>query len=165
MITGEHPIFIFLGKILSGHIISVHQVSSEMGCTHKCLSSPKCASFNFEIQQSRSLSTCELNAVSKMSSDDKLKSRHGFAYYEPFTPRERQKQEIAVFSPTTRDLITQAATTQGTQEVSPTQDEAAISPSSVPSTQPATIEAPGKWFAKLKIGCHETSHPKEFRLL
>ena len=149
MITEEHTIFIFLGETLSGHVISVHQTSGEIHCTRKCLSNPKCASFNFEIQQSRPLSTCELNAVSR-TSDNKLESRHGFAYYEPLTPRERPKQEITDFSPTTSNLITEAATSQGTQKVSPTQDEAAIPLSRVPSTQPATTAAPGKWFAKSK---------------
>ena len=144
MITEEHTIFIFLGEALSGHVISVHQTSGEIHCTRKCLSNPKCASFNFEIQQSRSLSTCELNTVSR-TSDNKLESRHGFAYYEPLTPRERPKQERAPFSPTTSNLITEAVTTQGTQEVSPNQGEAATPASSVPSTEPATIAAPGKW--------------------
>ena len=102
----------------------MHQASSEIACTHKCLSNPKCASFNFEIQQSRSLSTCELNAVSKTSPNNKLISRNGFAYYEPLTPRERLKQQTTAFSPTTRNLITEARTTQGTQEGSPTQDQA-----------------------------------------
>ena len=85
MITKEHNIFMFLGKALLGHVISVHQASSEIDCTRKCLSNPKCASFNFEIKQSQSLSICKLNnvTVSRMSSNNKLQSRDGFAYYEP----------------------------------------------------------------------------------
>ncbi|XP_067025599.1 mucin-7-like isoform X2 [Acropora muricata] len=129
------------GKALSGHVISVHQASSEIACTHKCLSNPKCASFNFELQQSRSLSTCELNAVSRTSPYNELKSRHGFAYYEPLTPREMPKQEITGFSPTTSNLIMARTTTQGAQEVSPTQDQATTPASRVPSTQPATTAA------------------------
>ena len=129
------------------------QASSEIACTHKCLSNPKCASFNFEIQQSRSLSTCELNAVSRTSPNKKLNSRSGFAYYEPLTPRERPKQSITAFSPTTSNLIMAASSTQGTQEVSPTQDQATTPASRVPSTQPTTTAAPGKWFAKSK-GLH-----------
>ena len=128
----------------------MHQASSEIACTHKCLSNPKCASVNFEIQQSRSLSTCELNAVSRTSPYNELKSRHGFAYYEPLTPNERPKQQITGFSPTTSNLIMATTTTQGAQEVSPTQDQAATPASRVPSTQPATTAAPGKWFAKSK---------------
>ena len=119
----------------------MHQASSEIACTHKCLSNPKCASFNFELQQSRSLSTCELNAVSRTSPYNELKSRHGFAYYEPLTPREMPKQEITGFSPTTSNLIMARTTTQGAQEVSPTQDQAATPASRVPSTQPATTAA------------------------
>ena len=136
------------------------QASSEIACTHKCLSNPKCASFNFEIQQSRSLSTCELNAVSRTSPNSKLKSRHGFAYYEPLTPRERPKQQITAFSPTTSyiimgafspttsNIIMGASTAQGTQEVISTQDQATTPGTRIPSTQPATTAAPGKWFAK-----------------
>mgnify|MGYP000733666413 FL=1 len=147
-VTKESTIFIFLGKALSGHVISVHQASSEIACTHKCLSNPKCASFNFELQQSRSLSTCELNAVSMTSPNSKLKSRNGFAYYEPLTPNERPKQQITAFSPTKSNLKIAASTTQGTQETSPTQDQASTPASRVPSTQPATTAAPSKWFAK-----------------
>ena len=84
-------------------------------------------------------------------SNNKLESRHGFAYYEPLTPRERPKQESAAFSPTTSNLITEAVTTQGTQQVSPNQGEAATPLSSVPSTQPATTAAPGKCFAKSRV--------------
>ena len=131
----------------------MHQANSEIACTHKCLSNPKCASFNFEIQQSRSLSTCELNAVSRASPNSKLKSRHAFAYYEPLTPNERPKQQITAFSPTKSNLKMAASTAQGGQEVSPTQDQAATLASGVPSTQPATTAAPGKWFAKSK-GTH-----------
>ena len=150
-VTKESTIFIFLGKALSGHVISVHQASSEIACTHKCLSNPKCASFNFEIQQSpRSLSTCELNAVSRTSPNNKLNSRNGFAYYEPLTPNERPKQQITAFPPTTSNLRMATTTTQGAQEVSPTQDQAATPASMFPSTQPATTAAPGKWFAKSK---------------
>ncbi|XP_067025601.1 uncharacterized protein [Acropora muricata] len=127
------------GKALSGHVISVHQASSEIACTHKCLSNPKCASFNFEIQQSpRSLSTCELNAVSRTSPNNKLNSRNGFAYYEPLTPNKRPKQQITAFPPTTSNLRMATTTTQGAQEVSPTQDQATTPASRVPSTQPAT---------------------------
>ena len=132
----------------------MHQASSEIACTQKCLSNPKCASFNFEIQQSRSLSTCELNSVSRTSPYNVLKSRAGFAYYEPLTPRnERPKQQITAFSPTTSNLIIATTTTQGAQEVSPTQDQAATPASRVPSTQPTITAAPGKWFAKSK-GTH-----------
>ena len=152
-VTKESTIFIFLGKALSGHVISVHQASSEIACTHKCLSNPKCASFNFEIQQSRSLSTCELNAVSRTSPSNKLNSRHGYAYYEPLKLRERPKQQTTAFSPTTRNLIMAASTTQGAQEVSPTQDQATTPASRVPSTQPTITAASGKWFAKSK-GTH-----------
>ncbi|XP_074610058.1 uncharacterized protein LOC141864228 isoform X2 [Acropora palmata] len=145
------------GKALSGHVISVHQASSEIACTHKCLSNPECASFNFEIQQSRSLSTCELNAVSRMSPNNKLNSRSGFAYYEPLTPRERPKQQTTAFSPTTRNLIMAASTTQGTQEVSPTQDQATTPASRVPSTQPTTTAAPvsncGQQWHAYRSGC------------
>ena len=131
----------------------MHQASSEIACTHKCLSNPKCASFNFEIQQSRSLSTCELNAVSRTSRNNELKSRHGFAYYEPLTLNERPKQQIIAFPPRTSNLIMATTTTQGAQEVSPTQDQAATPASRVPSTQPTTTAAPGKWFVKSK-GTH-----------
>ena len=148
----KSTIFFFLGKTLSGHVISVHQASSEIACTHKCLSNPQCASFNFEIQQSRSLSTCELNAVSRTSPNNKLETRDGFAYYEPLTPRERPKQQITAFSQTS-NLITEAATTQGTQAVSPTQDEATTPASRVPSTQSAITPGPGKRFTKSK-GTH-----------
>ena len=134
----------------------MHQTRNELDCSHKCLSKPKCASFNFEIKQSRSLSTCELNNLSRMSSNNKLQSRDGFAYYEPLIPRERSKQEITAITPTTTNVITATVTTQ---EVRPTQAEAAIIPSSVPSaTQPATTAAPGKWFAKLK-GTHSNLLP------
>ena len=95
------------------------------------------------FQQSRSLSICELNNASRASSNNKYKRNDSFAYYEPITPRERPKQEIAAFCPTTSNIITDAVTTQGTKEVSPTQDEAATPPSRVPSTQPATTAAPG----------------------
>ena len=99
-VTEEHSIFIFLGNALTGHTISVHQTRSELDCSHKCLSNPKCASFNFEIQQSRSLSACELNNVSRISSNDKLKRNDSFAYYEPITSMERPTQEITAFTPT-----------------------------------------------------------------
>ena len=91
--------------------------------------------------------------MTRASPNSKLKSRHGFAYYEPLTPRERPKQQITAFSPTTSNLIMEATTTQGTQAVSPTQDEATTPTSRVPSTQPAATAAPGKWFAKSK-GTH-----------
>ena len=147
MITEEHLILIFLGKALTGHVISVHQASSEIDCTRKCLSNPKCVSFNFEIPQSRFLSICELNNVSMTSSNNKLKRNDSFAYYEPITPMERPKQEISAFCPTTSNIITDAATTQGTEEVSPTQDQAETPSSTVSSTQAATTAAPGKRFA------------------
>ena len=161
-VTKESTIFIFLGKALSGHVISVHQASSEIACTHKCLSNPKCASFNFEIQQSRSFSTCELNAVSGTSPYNELKSRHGFAYYEPLTPRERPKQQITVFSPTTSNLITEETTTQSTQEVGPTQDQATTPASRVRSTHPTTTAAPGKWFAKSE-GTHSPRPSRQLK--
>ena len=80
--------------------------------------------------------------MSRMSSNNKLKRNDSFAYYEPVTPRERPKQEIAPFCPTTSNIITDGAITQGTQEVSPAQDQAATPLSSEPSTQPATTAAP-----------------------
>ena len=135
IITEEHLILIFLGKALTGHVISVHQAISEIECTRKCLSNPKCASFNFEIPQSRFLSICQLNNVSMTSSNNKLKRNDSFAYYEPITPMERPKQEISAFCPTTSNIITDAATTQGTEEVSPTQDQAETPSSSVSSTK------------------------------
>ena len=135
------------------------QASSEIACTKWCLSNPKCASFNFEIRQLRSLSTCELNAVTRASPNSKLKSRHGFAYYEPLTPRKRPKQQITAFSRTTSNLIMEATTTQGTQA---TPDEAAT-PTRVPSTQPAKTAAPGKWFAKSK-GSH-SPRPRQLKAL
>ena len=116
----------------------MHQTRSELDCSHKCLSNPKCASFNFEIQQSRSLSTCELNNVSRISSNNKLKRNDSFAYYEPITPMERSKQEIAAFCPTTSNIITEATTARGTQGISTSQDQAVTPASSVPSTRPAT---------------------------
>ena len=161
-VTKESTIFIFLGKALSGHVISVHQASSEIACTHKCLSNPECASFNFEIQQSRSLSTCELNAVSRTSPYNELNSPSGFAYYEPLTPREMPKQQTTAFSPTTSKLMMAASTTQGTQEASPTRDQATTPASRVPSTQPTTTAAPGKWFAKSK-GTHSPRPSRELK--
>ena len=149
MITEEHLILIFLGKALTGHVISVHQVSSEIDCTRKCLSNPKCASFNFQIPQSRFLSICELNKVSITSSNNKLNRNDSFAFYEPISPMERPKQEIAAFCPTTRNIITDAATTQGTKEVSTTQDQTETPWNCVSSTQAATTAAPGRWFAWL----------------
>ena len=143
-------LFVLLGVALTGHIISVHQNRTGLDCSHKCLSNPKCASFNFEIQQSRSMSICELNNVSRMSSNNKLKRRDSFAYYEPLTPRQRPKQEIAAFRPTTSNLITEAATTQGRQEISTSQGIAATPASGVPSTQPATTAAPGKCRHQIK---------------
>ena len=154
--------FVLLGETLTGHIISVHLTRNELDCSHKCLRNPKCASFNFEIKQSRSLSTCELNNLSRMSSNNKLQSRDGFTYYEPLTLRERPKQEITAITPTTSNII---MTTVTTEEVSPTQAKAAIILSSVPSaTQPATTAAPGKWFAKLK-GTHSNLPPINWKLL
>ena len=90
--------------------------------------------------------------MSRMFSTNKLKRNDSFAYCEPSTLRQRPKQEIAAFCPTSH-IITEAATKQGTQ-VTPTQDHAATPSSSVPSTRPATTAAPGvttapgKWFAK-----------------
>ncbi|XP_044182732.1 LOW QUALITY PROTEIN: tetranectin-like [Acropora millepora] len=145
------------GKALSGHVISVHQASSEIACTQKCLSNPKCASFNFEIQQSRALSTCELNAVSSTSPNNKLNSRSGFAYYEPLTPRETPKQQTTAFPPTTSKLMMAASTTQDTQEASPTRDQATAPASRVPSTQPTTKAAPvsncGQEWHTYRSGC------------
>ena len=141
----------------------MHQASSEIACTQKCLSNPKCASFNFEIQQSRSLSTCELNAVSSTSPNNKLNSRSGFAYYEPLTPRETPKQQTTAFPPTTSKLMMAASTTQDTQEASPTRDQATAPASRVPSTQPTTTAAPGKWFAKSK-GTH-SPRPRQLKAL
>ncbi|XP_015771820.1 PREDICTED: lithostathine-like isoform X2 [Acropora digitifera] len=89
------------GEALAGHVISVYQTRNELDCTHKCISNPKCASFNFEIQRSPPLSTCELNNVSRTSSNNKLKKRDGFTYYEPLTPREKQNQEIKAITPPT----------------------------------------------------------------
>ena len=144
-------LFVLLGVALTGHINSVHQTRTELDCSHKCLSNPKCASFNFEIQESRSLSICELNNVSRMSSNNKLKRRGSFAYYEPLTPRQRPRQEIAAFCLTTSNLITEAATTEGTQEVGTSQDIAATPAGSVPSAQPATRAEPGKWLPNQRV--------------
>ena len=99
------------------------------------------------------------------SSNNKLKRNDNFTYYEPITPIERPNQEISVFCPTTSNIITDAATTQGTEEASPTQDQAGTPSSSVSSTQAATTAASGKWFNLL--GCNETWYlwyPNEFRL-
>ena len=85
--------------------------------------------------------------MSMTSSNNKLKRNDSFAYYEPITPMERSKQEISAFCPTTNNIITDAATTQGTEEVSPTQGQAETSSSTVSSTQAATTAAPGKRFA------------------
>ena len=134
-----------LGEVLTGHIISVHQTRNELDCSHKCLSNPECASFNFEIQQSRSLSTCELNNVSSIFSNNKLKRKDSFAYYEPLIPKERPKQQITGFYPTTSNIITKTTTTRGTQEVSTSQDQAATLASRVPSIERAITDAPGKW--------------------
>ncbi|XP_068759772.1 uncharacterized protein [Montipora capricornis] len=84
------------GEALSGQVILVHQVSSELDCAQKCLLSTKCASYNFEVHCSRSSCTCELNAVSKTSSGDALQRREGFAYYEPVTIQMTQQE----FAPT-----------------------------------------------------------------
>ena len=92
---------VLLGKALTGYIISVHQTRNELDCSHQCLSNPTCTSFNFEIQRLRSLSTCELNNVLRTSSNNKLQSRDGFAYYEQLTLRERPKQEITARTLTT----------------------------------------------------------------
>ncbi|XP_067025792.1 macrophage mannose receptor 1-like [Acropora muricata] len=145
------------GVVLTGHIISVHQTRNVLDCTHKCLSNPECASFNFEIQQSRFLSICELNNVSSISSNHKLKRKDSFVYYEPLTPKERPKQQIAGFYPTTSNIITKTTTTRGTQEVSTSQDQATIPASRVPSTQRATTAAPvtncGQQWHAYKSGC------------
>ena len=132
-VTEEHPIFVFLlGEALAGYTIAVHHTRSELDCSYKYLSNPKCASFNFEIQQSRSLSTCELNNVSTIYSNNKLKRNDSFAYYEPITSMERPTQEITAFSPTRSNIIAEASTTKGTQEASPTEDQAATPQNSVP---------------------------------
>ena len=73
--------------------------------------------------------------MSRTYSNNTLKRNDSFAYYEPITPRERPKQEIPA--------LCAAVTTQGTQEVSPTQDQAATSLRSVPSAQLTTTVAPG----------------------
>ncbi|XP_015751197.1 PREDICTED: tetranectin-like isoform X2 [Acropora digitifera] len=145
------------GVVLTGHIISVHQTRNVLDCTHKCLSNPECASFNFEIQQSRFLSICELNNVSSISSNHKLKRKDSFVYYEPLIPKERPKQQIADFYPTTSNIITKTTTTRGTQEVSTSQDQAATLASRVPSIQRATTAAPvtncGQQWHAYKSGC------------
>ncbi|KAK2553987.1 hypothetical protein P5673_024693 [Acropora cervicornis] len=139
------------GEVLTGHIISVHQTRNELDCSHKCILNSKCASFNFEIQQSRFLSICELNNVSSISPNHKLKRKDSFAYYEPLPPKERPKQQIPVtgFYPTTSNIIMETTTTRGTQEVSPTQDQATTPASRVPSTQRATTATPGKYYIGL----------------
>lgn len=87
------------GEALSGHIILVHQVSSELDCAQKCLLSTKCASYNFEVHSARSLCTCELNAVSNTSSGDALQRREGFAYYEPVTIQMTQQDFAPTLAP------------------------------------------------------------------
>ena len=88
-----------------------------------------------------------------MSSNNKLKRRGSFAYYEPLALRQRPKQDFVALCPTTGNLITEAATTQGKQEIMTSQDIAATPASSVPSTQPATTvtAAPGKWPANQRV--------------
>lgn len=113
----------FLGKALTDHVVAVQEASSEIDCTSKCLSNPNCASFNFEIQQPRPPSICELNNVLRMYSNDTLKRNDSFAYYEPITPRERPKKEIPALCPTTSKIMR-----------------------SVPSAQLTTTVAPGKLF-------------------
>jgi len=145
------------GEALTGHIISVHQTRNVLECGHKCLSNPECASFNFEIQESRFLSICELNNVSSISSNNKLKRKDSFAYYEPLTRKERPKQQITGFSPTTSNIMTKTTTTRGTQEVSTSQYQAVTPASKVPSIQPATTAAPvsncGQQWHAYKSGC------------
>ncbi|XP_074609875.1 uncharacterized protein LOC141864040 [Acropora palmata] len=145
------------GEVLTGHIISVHQTRNELDCSHKCLSNPECASFNFEIQQSRSLSICELNNASSISSNSKLKRKESFVYYEPLIPKERPKQQITGFYPTTSNIITKTTTTRGTQEVSTSQYQAPTLASRVPSTQRAKAAAPvsncGQHWHAYKSGC------------
>ncbi|KAK2553986.1 Lithostathine [Acropora cervicornis] len=106
----------------------------------------------FSIQQSRFLSICELNNVSSISSNHKLKRKDSFVYYEPLTPKERPKQQIAGFYPTISNIITRS-----TQEVSSTQDQAATPASVFPSTQRATTAAPvsncGQQWHAYKSGC------------
>ncbi|XP_068713668.1 aggrecan core protein-like [Montipora foliosa] len=118
------------GEALNGHVISVHQVRSELACAHKCLSNHKCASVNFEAQSARSLRTCELNAVSRTSSDKTLQSRDGFAYYEPLTIVKKPQQEIATLTPTTSDVLIKTAASTPT--------ETTVSPSVVSTTAPGT---------------------------
>ena len=91
--------------------------------------------------------------MSRASSNNKLKRNDSFAYYEPIASLERPKQEIAAFCPTSSNIITEASTTQGTQEVSTSRDQAVTPASSISSTQSATTAAPGKWFAESK-GTH-----------
>ena len=119
MVKEEHPIFIFLGKALTGHVISVQEASSEIDCTSKCLSNPNCASFNFEIQQPRPPSICELNNVSRMYSNDTLKRNDSFAYYEPITPRERPKKEFPALCPATSNIMRSVPSAQLTTTVAP----------------------------------------------
>ena len=140
-----------LGEVLTGHIISVHQTRNELDCSHKCLLNSKCASFNFEIQQSRFLSICELNNASSISSNNKLKRKDSFAYYELLIPKERPKQQITGFYPTTSNIITKTTTTRGTQEVSTSQYQATTLASRVPSTLRAKAAAPGKWPPNRKV--------------
>ena len=56
----------------------------------------------------------------------------------------------------------EATPTKGTQEVSPTQDQATTPASRVPSTQPATTAAPGKWFVKSK-GTHSPRPSRQLK--
>ncbi|XP_068711127.1 uncharacterized protein [Montipora foliosa] len=133
------------GEALNGHVISVHQVRSELACAHKCHSNHKCASLNFEAQSARSLRTCELNAVSRTSSDKTLQSRDGFAYYEPLTMLKPQ-QEITTLTPTTSDVLIKTAASTPT--------ETTVSPSKVPTTAPGTkADYSGPDWYPYKAGC------------
>lgn len=92
-------ILILSGEALTGHIISLHQTRSELDCAHKCLLNSKCASLNFEFQSSRTLSTCEINGMSRASSTIKLQRRDGFAYYEPIAKLIQEKEIDTIQSP------------------------------------------------------------------
>ena len=98
-------LFVLLGVTLTGHTISVHQTRSELDCAHKCHSNSNCASFNFEFQSSRTLSTCEINGMSRTLSGPKLQSRDGFAYYEPTAKLTQEKDIDSTPSPAQQGKI------------------------------------------------------------
>ncbi|XP_068711105.1 uncharacterized protein [Montipora foliosa] len=134
------------GEALNGHVISVHQVRSELACAHKCHSNHRCASLNFEAQSARSLRTCELNAVSRTSSDKTLQSRDGFTYYEPLTIVKKPQQEITTLTPTTSDVLIKTAASTPT--------ETTVSPSVVSTTAAGTKAAYcGPDWYPYKAGC------------